>query len=143
MEALVHLDVGDGLLHLDFEQVVGQGLDDKVQGGHLVATDGVLGHAGEEDEAHVLVHLPQASGRVQSVHVGHDDIHKDDLEAAVVLVQEGGAVAEHLSLDRLVGLGRKAVHILQHLFGKDLLVLYNGNGNHPVSLRLPGAGDAV
>lgn len=77
--SLPALRPADGLGQLHGEHVVVHRLQDKVQGPNLVAVDGVLGHLGDKDQHHLLIRLPDASGRLHAVHIRHGDVQQDDV----------------------------------------------------------------
>ena len=75
----------DGLLQLHGEIEVSDGLHEEIHRIHLVTGDGVARHVRDENQRALRIERAQLLRRLDPVHLGHLDVHEDDVAAGVVL----------------------------------------------------------
>lgn len=86
--ALVQPGVPLGFFQLQGKFLIGNWLDEVVDGIHRVALESVLGHIGDEHEHHIVPHLPDATGSVHPIEPGHIDVQNHQVELGPVTGQE-------------------------------------------------------
>ena len=84
-----------GAAELEREGGVAHRLHDEVDGAHLIAFDGVLGHVGHEDDLGGDACLAQHARRIHAIDLVHLDVEQDDVL--------GGAGGEELLPVRIAG----------------------------------------
>lgn len=121
---------GHRLLQLLRKGKVGHRLEHIIQRIHRIAPDGELGHVGDEDEQHVLVHLADAFGGGHAVHAAHLYIQQDDVINGTVVGDDLVPVIEQAQLKHPPELAFIAADIIGQLGLHLFVVLHNGNADH-------------
>lgn len=124
------------LLHFIHEHGEGKvlhGLEHVADGARLVALDGVLRHAGDEDERHLGVALAQLEGAVHAVHVRHFDIHEHGVVTGLIVADKIKPRREDLGRDLFAPLGGVALQKAAQHLRVGGLVFYDGDVEHVLS----------
>lgn len=124
------------LLHFIHEHGEGKvlhGLEHVADGARLVALDGVLRHAGDEDERHLGVALAQLEGAVHAVHVRHFDIHEHGVVTGLIVADKIKPRREDFGRDLFAPLGGVALQKAAQHLRVGGLVFYDGDVEHVLS----------
>ena len=98
-----------GPLHSLGEGKVAYRLENIVQRVHGIALHHILGGIGDENDDHFLVHLPDGFGGLHTVHIGHENIHQDNVVIGFVVIHDLGPVGKHGNVDLFPGFPGKAL----------------------------------
>lgn len=123
LDALGEGEIGDRLEHI-------------VQRPHRVPLHGELRHVGEEDDDHLVVHLADGLGGAHAVHIGHGDIHKDDVVAGSIALGDLRPVGKGGDSKMLPALLGKTLQILCQLPAVVGVILHQRDPDHKQALPL-------
>ena len=70
-------------------------LEYKIQGAHLIALDGILGHVGNKNDDNVLIELPDTFGCGHTIHQRHLNVHQDNVPDWMIILQDGQAICKY------------------------------------------------
>ena len=139
---LVHQVDVQRLFEFQGEIVVAHRLDQKADRVHLIALQGVLYQAGDENNRYVFVVPAQLHGGVHAVFPGHLDVQEHHRVDGFVVLKKSLAITEPGDAELLAKLGGVPLYVCRQMLGGGIFVLHNGNVFHSVLLLYPSPSGA-